>query len=99
MWINDYLFSYQVPCLVGEANSGKTSLLAAVLGVANPANVARITKQRAFNKAMINDNTEVIILDEATSSMMDVDDWKLMTQGGWTAHDVKFNTAKGFVNR
>ena len=48
---------------------------------------------------MIDETTEVIILDEATVEMMDIDDWKLLTQGGWTAHDVKYTTARGFVNK
>lgn len=48
---------------------------------------------------MINKETEVIFIDEAYSSIMDIDDWKLLTQGGWTAHDVKFSTARGFINR
>lgn len=48
---------------------------------------------------MIDEETEVIFIDEATVNLMDIDDWKLLTQGGWTAHDRKFSTAKGFVNR
>ncbi|KAK3729697.1 hypothetical protein QZH41_004572 [Actinostola sp. cb2023] len=30
---------------------------------------------------------------------MDIDDRKLLTQGGWTAHDVKYSTARRFINR
>ena len=48
---------------------------------------------------MIDENTEVIFIDEATVNIMDIDDWKLLTQGGWTAIDRKFSTAKGFINR
>ena len=48
---------------------------------------------------MIDDQTEVIFIDEATVNIMDMDDWKLLTQGGWTAHDRKFSTARGFNNR
>lgn len=48
---------------------------------------------------MIDEQTEVIFIDEATVSIMDIDDWKILTQGGWTAHDRKFTTAKGFLNR
>ena len=58
-----------------------------------------MTKQRAFNKAMINKDTQCIFIDEACVSTMDVDDWKLLTQGGWTAIDTKYSTALGFVNR
>ena len=72
----------QVPCLVGEANSGKTSLFAPILGIIPGSRIARVTKQRSFNKAMIDEETEVIFIDEATVAIMDVDDWKLLTQGG-----------------
>ena len=48
---------------------------------------------------MINKNTEVIFIDEASSATLDVDDWKIITQGGYTACDVKYRTAKSFYNR
>ena len=81
----------KVPCLVGAAHSGKTSLFQPILGL--------ITKQRVFSKAMINRFTEVIFIDEACPSTLDMDDWKILTQGGYTACDVKFKTAKSFLNR
>ena len=31
---------------------------------------------------MIGKNTGVIFIDEATPSTLDVDDWKILTQGG-----------------
>ena len=80
-------------------NSGKTSLFAPVFGVIPMSRIARVTKQKSFNKAMIDDQTEIIFIDEATVGIMDVDDWKLLTQGGWTAHDRKFSTARGFINK
>ena len=61
--------------------------------------MATITKQRVFNKAMINRFTEVIFIDEACPSTLDIDDWKILTQGGHTACDVKYKTAKSFINR
>ncbi|KAK3721650.1 hypothetical protein QZH41_003673 [Actinostola sp. cb2023] len=48
---------------------------------------------------MIGEDTELINLDEASVDMMDIDDWKIMTQGGWTAHDRKWKSAKGFINK
>ena len=62
-------------------------------------NIATITKQRVFNKAMISKSTEVIFIDEASTSTLDIDDWKILTQGGYTACDVKYQTAKPFINR
>ena len=89
----------RVPCLVGEADSGKTSLFYPILGLTHHSNVATVTKQKVFNKAMINKHTEVIFIDEATPSTLDVDDWKILTQGGYTACDVKYRTARSFFNR
>ena len=88
----------KVPCLVGAANSGKTSWFQPILGLIHH-HVATITKQRVFNKAMINRFTEVIFIDEACPSTLDIDDWKILTQGGYTACDVKYKTAKSFINR
>ena len=89
----------RVPCLIGDANSGKTSLFHPILGLIHHSNVATITKQRVFNKAMITKSTEVIFIDEASTSTMDIDDWKILTQGGFTACDIKYQTARSFINR
>ena len=48
---------------------------------------------------MINWLTEVILTDEATEKTLDIDDWKVLTQGGYTAHDVKYQTARAFINK
>ena len=48
---------------------------------------------------MISKETEVIFIDEASPSMLDVEDWTILTQGGCTACDVKYKTAKSFFNR
>ena len=47
---------------------------------------------------MITPFTEVIFIDEADEKTLDVADWKILTQGGYTAHDVKYQTAKAFLN-
>ena len=49
--------------------------------IIDPSKVARVTKQREFNKAMIDEETELINLDEARVELMEVDDWKIITQG------------------
>ena len=48
---------------------------------------------------MITSFTEVIFIDEASESTLDIDDWKVLTQGGYSAHDVKYQTAKAFINK
>ena len=89
----------KVFCLVGDANSGKTRLFFPILSIVHHGNVATVTKQRAFKKSMITPFTEVIFLDEATESTLHIDDWKTLTQGGYSAHDVKYQRAKSFINR
>ena len=89
----------RVPCLVGDSNSGKTSLFLPILGVIHYSRMATITKQGAFNKAMITPETQVIFLDEATTSLLKIDDWKTITQGGFAAYDVKYKTAQPFINK
>ena len=89
----------RVPCLIGAANSGKTSLFQPLLGLIHHSHIATISKQRVFNKAMINRFTELIFIDEASPSTLAIDDWKILTQGGYTACDVKCKTAKSFINR
>ena len=99
LYFNKKKHKESVPYLVGEADSGKTSLFYPILGLMHNSNVATVTKQKVFNKAMINKHTEVIFIDEATPSTLDVDDWKILTQGGYTACDVKYRAARSFFNR
>ena len=89
----------KVPCLVSDANSGKTSLFFLIQELVHHGNIATVTKQRAFNKAMINSSTEVIFIDEATEKTLDMDDWKVLTQGRYTAQDVKYQTMRAFINK
>ena len=45
---------------------------------------------------MIDSSTEVIFLDEAYLNLLDIDDWKIICQGGFTSHDVRWKKAQGF---
>jgi len=44
---------------------------------------------------MMDSSTEVIFLDEAYGNRLDIDDWKIIFQDGFTSHDVKWRQAKG----
>ena len=48
---------------------------------------------------MITPFTEVTFIDEATEHTLDIDDWKILTQGGYAAHYVKYQSARAFINR
>ena len=84
----------KVMCLVGEPNSGKTSLFTPISRLIPARYIAMITKQKAFNKSLVDENTQIIFLDEAHANLMDPDDWKIFTQGGLTAHDRKYKTSE-----
>ena len=84
---------HKVLCLVGDENSGKTSLFKPILGLIHHGNVATVTKQKTFNKSMITPFTEAIFIDDATERTIDIDDWKILTEGRHAAHDVKYQSA------
>lgn len=84
-----------VPCAIGSADSGKTSLFAPVFQIVPLNRIARVTKQKSFNKAMIDNSTEIIFLDEAFPGLLEIDDWKILCQGGFTSHDVKVEEGRG----
>ena len=86
-------------CLVGEPNSGKTSLFTPISRLIPARYIAMITKQKAFNKSLVDENTQIIFLDEAHANLMEPDDWKILTQGGLTAHDRKYKTSSRKVIR
>ena len=48
-----------------------------------------ISKQKAFNQSLVDENTQIIFLDRAHAKLTDPDDWKMLTQGGLTAQDRK----------
>ena len=47
---------------------------------------------------MINRFTELIFIDEGSPFTLAIGNWKILTQGGCTACDVKYKTAKSFIN-
>ena len=61
-----------VACAIGPADSGKTSLFSPVFQIVPLNRIARVTKQKNFNKAMIDRYTEVIFLDEAFAGLLDM---------------------------
>ena len=44
--------------------------------------IAMITKQKAFNKSLVDQKTQVIFMDEAHVKLLDPDDWEVLTLGG-----------------
>ena len=52
--------------------------------------IAMITKQKSFNRSLVDQHSQVIFLNEAHTGLLDPEDWKILTQGGLTAHDRKY---------
>jgi len=61
-------------CLIGEPDSGKTSLFTSISRLIPARYIAMISKQKAFNKTLIDEDTQIIFLDEAHAKLMDPDD-------------------------
>ena len=77
----------KVMWLVGEPNSGRTSLFTSISCPIPARYIAMISKQKAFKKSLLDENTPRIFLDETHANVMDPDDWKILTQGVLTTHD------------
>ena len=69
-------------CLIGEPNSGKTSLFTPISRLIPARYIAMISKLKDFNKSLTAENTKIIFLEKAHAKLMDPDDWKILTQGG-----------------
>lgn len=77
-------------CLVGDADNGKASLaFFSILSIIYYSNVAMIAREKVFNKAIISKEIKVILVNKVSPPMLDVDDWTIPTQGGFTACKLK----------
>ena len=87
----------RVPCAIAAADSGKTSLFSPVFRIVPLSRIARVTKQKNFNKVMIDDLTEAIFLDEAYPGLLDIDDWKIRCKGASRRTTQSGKKPKGFI--
>ena len=82
----------------GPRDSGQTSW-ACVLHRIIPSNrIASITKERLFSASMINDETELVIIDDWSGQTMDSDLAKTLLQGGWFVTAIKHEQPKSVWN-
>ena len=82
----------------GPRDSGKTSW-ACVLHRIIPSNrIASITKERQFSASMINDETELVIIDDWSGQTMDSDLAKTLLQGRWFVTAIKHEQPKSVWN-
>ena len=80
--------------LVGEIDSGKTSLMNFFLGIIPEQKIAVITKESTFGLSMITPDTELLNVDEWTKEMTSADLAKMLFQGGAFPQSVKFQTPR-----
>lgn len=80
--------------LVGESDSGKSSLVNILFGLIPESKVAIVTKESNFGLSMINEGTELLYIDEWCSDMMAADTVKTLLQGGAFPQSVKHQTPR-----
>lgn len=68
--------------LVGDRNSGKTSLVNVLLGLTQPEFVATLSREKVFGTSMISNDTQLIFIDELCAEILPADQAKLLLQGG-----------------
>ena len=67
----------------GPRDSGKTSWACVLHRIISSDRIASITKERQFSASMINDETELVIIDDWSGHTMGSDLAKTLLQGGW----------------
>ena len=55
--------------------------------------IAMITEQKAFNKSLVDQRTQILFMVVAHVNLLDPDDWKVLTQGALVAHDRKYRSS------
>jgi len=82
----------------GECDSGKTSWAKVFYGLLRPSKIASITKEKTFGLCLLEDDTELILLDEWSKVTTSVDYVKKLLQGGDIDKPVKNQTAVKITN-
>ncbi|XP_028403921.1 uncharacterized protein LOC114526506 [Dendronephthya gigantea] len=84
--------------VVGPKDSGKTSWSNIFHRVIPASYIASLTNERQFSAAMINNETQLVVVDEWSASTMQSDLAKCILQGGWMVTAVKHGLPKTVLN-
>ena len=84
--------------VAGPRDSGKTSWSAIFPRVIPAQYIATITKERQFSAAMMNEFTQLVIIDEWSTSSLDSELAKTILQGGWMKTSVKHQQPRCFFS-
>ena len=79
-------------------DSGKTTLVSVFLGICPLRFVVSITKEKQFSAAMINDITQIVLLDELSENTLQTDLSKTVLQGEYMVTAVKHGEARTIIN-
>ena len=85
--------------LHGPKDSGETSWINVLLGIIAMTDVASITQERQFAAAMIEEHTQLVMLDEWSEYTLQSDMAKSVLQGEFMVKSVKHKTAKCIENK
>ena len=85
--------------LVGDRNSGKTSLVNVLEGLTHPEFFSTISKEKVFGMSMIHSDTQVIFLDEFSDEILPADQAKVLLQGGMVTIPRKHADPELIVNK
>lgn len=69
-------------CLVGDSDSGKSSLASVLFGLTQRERLATISKEKTFGMSMVNDHTQLVFIDEMSANLLAADLAKVFLQGG-----------------
>ena len=83
----------------GPKDSGKTSWINVLLGIIPMSDVVSITQEQQFAAAMIEEHTQLVVLDEWSEYTLQSDMAKFVLQGGFMVKSVKHKTAKCIENK
>ena len=78
----------------GPKDSEKTGWINLLLGIIPMTDVASVTQERQFATAMIEEHTQLVVLDEWSEYTLQSDMAKSVLQGGFMVKSVKHKTAK-----
>ncbi|XP_066932606.1 uncharacterized protein [Clytia hemisphaerica] len=86
------------PLLVGDKNSGKTSMVKVITSLTLPEFWCTISKEKTFGLSQIRDDIQLVFLDEFTEKFMSADMAKIFFQGGNLTISRKFSTPELIQN-
>ena len=68
-------------------------------GLMNRSKIVSVTKEKTFGLSMVDEDTELILIDEWSENTLDISDEKTLFQGDWMVKSVKYQDAQMFDNK